>query len=72
MFLKTIILVFPIGYHFLEFSVLVMAEYYNSVDQFRENGSSGVFGGEVVPVRSNVENGEGVLISVNTQGLYVY
>ena len=58
---------------FLEFSVFSdeAYEYYNSVDQFRENGSSGVFGGEVVPVYSNVENGEGVLISVNTQKVYI-
>jgi hypothetical protein len=45
--------------------------YYTSRDQFRENGPSGVFGGEVVPVFTNVENGLGILMSLNTQNIII-
>lgn len=40
-------------------------DYYNSLGDHIEKGELGLFGGEVIPVYSNVENGLGVLISVN-------
>ena len=41
--------------------------YYNSLDNHREKGPIGIFGGEVIPVYSNVENGLGSIISTNAQ-----
>jgi len=43
--------------------------YYNSLGDHSEKGALGLFGGEVIPVYSNVENGLGVLISVNAQNI---
>jgi hypothetical protein len=43
--------------------------YYNSLGDHSEKGELGLFGGEVIPVYSNVENGLGVLISVNAQNI---
>jgi hypothetical protein len=43
--------------------------YYNSLQDHIEKGELGIFGGEVIPVYSNVENGLGVLISVNAQNI---
>ncbi len=43
--------------------------YYNSLADHSEKGELGLFGGEVIPVYSNVENGLGVLISVNAQNI---
>ena len=43
--------------------------YYNSLGDHSEKGELGLFGGEVIPVYSNVENGLGVLISVNSQNI---
>ena len=45
--------------------------YYNSLGDHSEKGQLGVFGGEVIPVYSNVENGLGVLISTNAQQIYL-
>jgi len=45
--------------------------YYNSLGDHSEKGELGIFGGEVIPVYSNVENGLGVLISTNAQQLYL-
>ena len=45
--------------------------YYNSLGDHREKGELGLFGGEVIPVYSNVENGLGVLISINAQRIYL-
>ena len=42
-------------------------DYYNSLGDHIDKGDLGLFGGETVPVFSNVENGLGVLISVNAQ-----
>ena len=36
--------------------------YYNSLGDHSEKGELSIFGGEVIPVYSNVENGLGVLI----------
>jgi hypothetical protein len=41
--------------------------YQNSRNDQLDGGVAGIFGGEVIPVFSNVENGLGVFISVNTQ-----
>ena len=41
--------------------------YYNSLGDHSEKGELGIFGGEVIPVYSNVDNGLGVLISINAQ-----
>ena len=41
--------------------------YYNSLGEHSEKGELGLFGGEVIPVYSNVENGLGTLISTNFQ-----
>ena len=46
--------------------------YYNSLGDHIDKGSLGPFGGEVVPVFSNVENGLGVLISVNDQEIQLF
>ena len=43
--------------------------YYNSLGDHSEKGELGLFGGEVIPVYSNIENGLGVLISVNSQNI---
>ena len=43
--------------------------YYNSLGSHRDKGL-GVFGGEVVPVYTNVNNGLGALISVNSQSKF--
>ena len=43
--------------------------YYNSLGDHSEKGELGLFGGEVIPVYSNVENGLGVIISVNAQNI---
>jgi len=45
--------------------------YYNSLGDHSEKGELGLFGGEVIPVYTNVENGLGVLISTNTQQIYL-
>ena len=45
--------------------------YYNSLGNHSEKGELGIFGGEVIPVYSNVENGLGVLISTNAQQIYL-
>ena len=45
--------------------------YYNSLNSHEEKGVLGVFGGEVVPVYSNVQSGLGALISVNAQNIYL-
>lgn len=43
--------------------------YYNSLGEHSDQGELGLFGGEVIPVYSNVENGLGVIISVNAQNI---
>jgi hypothetical protein len=45
--------------------------YYNSLGDHSEKGELGLFGGEVMPVYSNIENGLGVLISTNSQKIYL-
>ena len=45
--------------------------YYNSLGSHRDKGELGVFGGEVVPVYTNVTNGLGALISVNSQSKFI-
>ena len=45
--------------------------YYNSLGDHSEKGELGLFGGEVIPVYTNVENGLGVLISTNSQKIYL-
>ena len=45
--------------------------YYNSLGDHSEKGELSIFGGEVIPVYSNVENGLGVLISTNAQQFYL-
>ena len=45
--------------------------YYSSLGDHSEKGELGIFGGEVIPVYSNVENGLGVLISANAQQIYL-
>jgi len=45
--------------------------YYNSLGSHRDKGELGVFGGEVVPVYTNVTNGLGALISVNSQSKFL-
>ena len=45
--------------------------YYNSLGDHSDKGELGLFGGEVIPVYSNVENGLGVLISTNAQQIYL-
>ena len=45
--------------------------YYNSLGEHSDKGELGLFGGEVIPVYSNVENGLGVLISTNSQKIYL-
>jgi hypothetical protein len=45
--------------------------YYNSLGDHSEKGELGLFGGEVIPVYTNVENGLGILISTNAQQIYL-
>jgi len=45
--------------------------YYNSLGEHVDKGEAGVFGGEVIPVYSNVNNGLGILISTNSQNIYL-
>ena len=45
--------------------------YYNSLGDHSEKGELNIFGGEVIPVYTNVENGLGVLISTNSQQIYL-
>ena len=45
--------------------------YYNSLDDHSGKGELGVFGGEVIPVYSNVQNGLGVLTSINSRNIYL-
>ena len=45
--------------------------YYNSLGDHSEKGELNMFGGEVIPVYTNVENGLGVLISTNAQQIYL-
>ena len=45
--------------------------YYNSLQNQREGGVADIFGGEVVPVYTNITNGLGMLISRNVQKVYV-
>ena len=44
--------------------------YYSSLGDHSDKGARS-FGGEVIPVYSNVENGLGVLISNNAQKIYL-
>ena len=45
--------------------------YFNSLDLHVEKGPVGIFGGEVVPVYSNVQDGLGVLMSNNMQRVFL-
>ena len=45
--------------------------YYNSLGDHSEKGELNIFGGEAIPVYTNVENGLGVLISTNAQQIYL-
>ena len=45
--------------------------YYSSLGDHSEKGELNIFGGEVIPVYTNVENGLGVLISTNAQQIYL-
>jgi hypothetical protein len=45
--------------------------YYNSLDDHSDKGEQGIFGGEVIPVYSNVQDGLGALISVNPQRIII-
>jgi hypothetical protein len=45
--------------------------YYNSLGDHSEKGELNIFGGEVIPVYTNVANGLGVLISTNAQQIYL-
>tara|TARA_B100000902_G_scaffold344206_1_gene349437 strand:- start:9347 stop:10303 length:957 start_codon:yes stop_codon:yes gene_type:complete len=46
-------------------------DYFNSLSDHIDKGALGIFGGEVIPVYSNVKNGLGVLISANEQKEYI-
>jgi hypothetical protein len=46
-------------------------KYYSSLSEQREKGDLDIFGGEVVPVYTNVTNGLGILISKNAQEIYI-
>ena len=59
-----------IGLQFSVFSADTYS-YYNSLDNHREKGPIGIFGGEVIPVYSNVQNGLGSIISTNAQIIQV-
>ena len=41
--------------------------YYNSLSEQRVSGELDIFGGEVVPVFTNINNGLGILLSKNAQ-----
>ena len=41
--------------------------YYNSLAEQRISGGLDIFGGEVVPVFTNINNGLGILLSKNAQ-----
>ena len=45
--------------------------YFNSLDNQRQGGLADIFGGEVVPVYTNITNGLGILISRNVQKVYI-
>ena len=45
--------------------------YFNSLGDHRDKGELGLFGGEIIPVYSNVANGLGVLISTSEQKLFL-
>lgn len=45
--------------------------YFSSLGAHSDKGELGLFGGEVIPVYSNVKNGLGVLISTSEQKLYL-
>ena len=45
--------------------------YYNSLGEHSDKGELGLFGGEVIPVYTNVRNGLGVFISTNSQKIYL-
>lgn len=45
--------------------------YFNSLGDHRDKGELGIFGGEVIPVYTNVNNGLGVLISINSQQFFI-
>jgi len=45
--------------------------YYSSLGDHRDKGELNIFGGEVIPVYTNVENGLGILISINAQDIYL-
>ena len=57
----------------LQFSVFSSDtySYYNSLENHREKGLLSIFGGEVIPVYSNVENGLGSIISTNAQVIQI-
>jgi len=45
--------------------------YYNSLSEHRDRGPINIFGGEVIPVYSNVQNGLGAVISTNAQMIQI-
>ena len=45
--------------------------YYNTRNSQIEDGAAGIFGGEVIPVFSNIDSGLGVFISLNSQSVIV-
>ena len=45
--------------------------YYNSLVDHGEKGEFNIFGGEVIPVYTNVENVLCALISINAQQIYL-
>ena len=45
--------------------------YYNSLNEQRSSGEVDIYGGEVVPVYTNIDNGLGILISKNAQEVFV-
>jgi len=45
--------------------------YFNSLENQRQGGLADIFGGEVVPVYTNITNGLGILISRNVQKVYI-
>ena len=57
----------------LQFSVFSSDtySYYNSLDNHRNEGPANIFGGEVIPVYSNVQNGLGAVISTNAQMIQI-
>ena len=59
-----------IALHFTVFSEDSYS-YFNTLSAHASQGQTGIFGGEITPVYSNVEGGLGVLISANTQNLFL-